>query len=117
MNNNHKPNEPPIFGGVSLQRVPVIPWKIFVGIGIQFYKDGKVQLGIFDPQPMIDAEDAFQTLRLLMCVQQQTIKALMYITKMAPLERQPGPLQWDTVPESVKKHFRFEGDEPTIETG
>lgn len=107
------PNGSAFNGGVQLQRVPVIPWDAFVGIGIQFFKDGKVKFAIFDPQPMIDAEDAFQTLRLLMAVQQQTIQSLMHITKMAPLKRQPGPLQWDTLPGSVKKHFRFKDEDGT----
>jgi len=108
------PNDPALKGGVSLQKVPVVPWDTMVGIGVQVYKDEKIKLAIFDPQPMFEAEEAFQTLRLLMAVQQQTIKSLLAKLGMARLARQPGPVAWDTVPESVRRHFCFKDDDGTV---
>lgn len=78
-------------GGVQLQRVPVIPWDAFVSCGLNAYKDGKVRTCIFDPQPMVTADEAFQVLRFLMAAQRP----------------KPGPIAWDTVPEEVVRHFRF----------
>lgn len=91
-----------IRGGVPLQKVPVIPWDAFVACGLHVYKDGKVQACLFDPQPMETADEAFQTLRLLMAAQ----------------GKKPGPIAWDSVPPEVQRHFRFESDDqPVIETG
>lgn len=99
------PNDPSLRGGVQLKRVPVIPWNAFVACGLQVFTNGKVQLAILDPQPMVTADEAFQTIRLL----------------IAAMGQKPGPVAWDTVPEEVKRHFRFKGDEPpvrpSIETG
>lgn len=85
------PNNDPTRGGIPLQKVPLIPWDAFVHCGLKVYWDGEIQLAVFDPQPMESAEEAFQTLRLLMAAQSQ----------------KPGPIAWETVPEVVQKHFRF----------
>ena len=99
------PRDPALQGGVPLQRVPVIPWEAFVACGLQVFANGKVRLALFDPQPMVTADEAFQVMRLLLAVQ----------------GRKPGPIAWETVPEEVQKHFRFKDDEPSvgpsIETG
>jgi hypothetical protein len=79
----------------------VIPWAAFVACGLKVYRNDKVQVALFDPQPMITVDEAFQTLRLLMAAQ----------------GKKPGPIAWETVPEEVQRHFRFEGDKPAIETG
>ena len=89
------PNDPSLKGGVQLQRVPVIPWEAFVACGMQVYKDGKVKAALFDPKPMITADEAFQVMRLLMAAQRQ----------------KPGPIAWDTVPDEVQRHFRFSGED------
>jgi hypothetical protein len=84
----------PKSGGVQLQRVPVIPWEAFTACGLKVYKDGKVQPCVFDPQPMVTADEAFQVLRLL----------------LASMSAKPGPVSWETVPEEVTKHFRFQDE-------
>ena len=86
------PNDPSLRGGVQLQRVPVISWDAFVACGLQVYESGKVRAAIFDPKPMEDADEAFQTLRLLVAAQ----------------GKKPGPINWDSVPEEVRRHFRFQ---------
>jgi len=91
------PNDPALKGGVQLQRVPVIPWDAFVGCGLQVYKEEKIQPAIFEPNPMETAEEAFQTMRFLLAAQQ----------------RKPGPIQWDTVPPEVQRHFKFQPDSPS----
>jgi len=91
------PSDPTLKGGVQLQKVPVIPWNQYVACGLKVYKDGEIQTCIFDPKPMVAAEETFQVLRFLVACQ----------------ERKPGPVAWHTVPESVKKHFRFQ-DSPAV---
>lgn len=91
-------------GGIPLQKakeVPVFPWDAFVKCALHVYRDGKVQLALFDPQPMETAEEAFQTMRLINAAQL----------------KKPGPIAWETVPECVQRHFKFEDDQPAIETG
>jgi hypothetical protein len=78
-------------GGVPLQRVPVIPWNAFVACGLKVCLNGKMRSCIFDPQPMVTADEAFQVMRLLLAVQNP----------------KPGPIAWETVPEEVQRHFRF----------
>lgn len=111
------PNDPSLKGGVQLNRVPVIAWERMVAIGIQVYRDGKVQLAIFDPQTMEDPEEVFQVLRLLLSIQQQSIRTAMQKLGMAPQGPAPGPVAWDTVPECVQRHFRFKADESAIQPG
>lgn len=94
MNRIINPYDQSLKGGVQLQRVPVIPWQAFVACGLQVYSDGKVQPCIFDPQPMVTADEAFQVLRFLMATQRP----------------KPGPIAWKTVPEEVRRHFRFSGE-------
>ena len=90
------PNDHSFRGGIPLQRVPVIPWEAFVACGMKVYLDGKIQACRFVPQPMITADEAFQTLRFLIAAQ----------------GGKPGPVAWDTVPDEVRRHFRFESDPP-----
>jgi len=80
-----------------MRRVPVIPWDAFVACGVQVHEDGKVRPVLFDPQPMLTVDEAFQTLRFLLAAQMG----------------KPGPVSWETVPEEVRRHFRFKDDEPT----
>lgn len=89
------PNDPALRGGINLQKVPVIPWEAFVACGLQVYKDGKIQPCLFDPKPMDTTDEAFQTLRFLLAGQQ----------------RKPGPVSWETVPDQVKRHFRFQDEQ------
>jgi len=95
INPNFNMNDPSLKGGVPLQRVPVIPWEAFVACGLQVYKDGKVQLSLFDPKPMATADEVLQVMLLLISSQ----------------GKKPGPIAWDTVPEEVQRHFKFK-DEP-----
>jgi hypothetical protein len=91
------PNDPALRGGIPLQRVPVIPWEAFVACGLKVHRDGKIQLCLFEPQPMDTAEEAFQTIRFLLASQQG----------------KPGPVSWETVPDEVKRHFRFQDSAET----
>ena len=108
------PNDPAIRaatrGGIPIQqqkKVPVIPWDAFVACGLQVYRDDKIQLAVFDPQVVsvtgygVSADEVFQTLRLLLAAQ----------------GKKPGPIAWDTVPEEIKRHFKFQDDKPAVETG
>lgn len=80
-------------GGIQLQKVPVIPWEGFVACGLKVFdeQDKKVKVAIFDPQPMDEIDEAFQTLRLLIAAQSP----------------KPGPVDWATVPEEVTRHFKI----------
>lgn len=69
-----------------------IPWGEYVGCTILVYRDGKSQVCYLDPLPMTTADEAFQVMRFLMATQY----------------RQVGSIAWDTVPESVQRHFRFQ---------
>jgi hypothetical protein len=85
------PNDPAIRGGIPLKRVPVIPWDAFVACGLRVHHEGKVKMAVFAPQPMETAEEAFQVLRLIVAAQ-------------GP---KPGPIAWETVPETVRRHFQI----------
>ena len=93
------PNDPAIKGGVPLQRVPVIPWSAFVSCGMHVYVEEKLRPAIFDPKPAETADEVMQVMRFLLAAQQ----------------KRPGPIDWKTVPESVKRHFRFSQDASAVE--
>lgn len=106
----HRPLTPalqggaPHQGGVVPQQVPVtpIPWDGYVACGVKVQKDDKVQVALFDPQPMADADEVFQMVRLL----------------LAAVAQRSGVVIWDTVPDGVKRHLRFEdGDSAASPTG
>ncbi len=80
-----------IQGGIPLQKVPVIPWDLFVACGLKVFHDKKVKVAIFVPEPMETADEVFQVLRLIMATQSP----------------KPGPVKWETVPETVRKHFQI----------
>ena len=87
-----------IKGGIPLQKVPVIPWEAFVACGLKVYKDDKVQVAVFAPEPMETADEVFQTIRLL----------------IAAMGRKPGPIAWQTVPPQVQRHFQFKDEDNDI---
>ena len=84
-----QPND--IQGGVQLQKVPVIPWEAFIACGVKVYKDEKIRLAVFDPQPMVTADEVLDTLRFVIAAQRD----------------KPGPVDWKTVPSEVQQHFTF----------
>ncbi|MHC4294754.1 MAG: hypothetical protein ACYSTL_04140 [Planctomycetota bacterium] len=77
------------------KEVTAFPWDVFVACELNTHKDDKAQKATFAPQWMSTPDEAFQTLRLL----------------IAAFQWEHGPVAWDTVPEEVKKHFRFQDDE------
>lgn len=81
-------------GAVLLNKsTPSIPWHAFIAGGIRVTIDGKPTVVVFDPQHTTDVDEAVALFRLMMSV---------HIPK-------PGPLAWETVPESVQRHFKFVG--------
>ena len=92
-----EPNDPNIRGGISLQQVPLIPYEMFVACGIKTHFANEIRMAFFDPQPMETLDEVFQTLRFL-------------ISSQVP---KPGPIKWETVPEEVQRHFRFESENST----
>ena len=77
---------------MALRKVPIIPWPAYISCGIKVAVDGKVKLALFTPQPMETAEETFQVLRLILAAQ-------------AP---KPGPIDWQSVPPEVQRHFSFQ---------
>jgi len=76
-------------GGGQVQRFSILPWEFYCGTNV--FKDGGMQTCIFNPQPSVTLDEAFQTLAFLVAA--NTPKS--------------GPVAWDTVPEGVQRHFRF----------
>jgi len=94
---NINPNDPLLKRGLLLnkkQSPPApIPYQAFVSCGIFVYKDGKIVVATLDPQP-IYPEETFPLLQLLLSASRP----------------KPAPLDWDTVPEYIQKHFKIRVD-------
>ncbi len=81
-------------GGVLLNKIPdPIPWGAFVGCALRIMDEGKPAVVVLDPQTTTDVDEAISLFRVLLA---------MHTPK-------PGPLAWETVPENVRRHFRFVG--------
>ena len=70
-----------------------IPWDAFVACGLRVLNEGQPAVAMLAPKPTTDVDEAISLLRLLLAV--HTPK--------------PGPMAWETVPENVRRHFRFVG--------
>lgn len=78
-------------GGSLVNRVPKpIPWDVFITCGIRVLHDGKPIVMALDKQPTDDLSEVYGVFLLLFGM-------------MSP---KPGPLDWATVPEIVRRHFR-----------
>ncbi len=78
-------------GGSLVNRIPKpIPWGAFNSFGIGVLHDGKPTIMMLDRQPTDDLEEVCGVILLLLGM-------------MVP---KPGPLDWATVPENVRRHFR-----------
>ena len=78
-------------GGLLLNKIlDPIPFDAFVACGMRVLHEGQVAVFVFEPQPMTDLGEAVALFRLLVS---------MHTPK-------PGPLDWNTVPETVRRHFR-----------
>lgn len=81
-------NPKDIRGGQVLRKIPVIPYDLYVEFGLKVAKGGKI-IGVrLDPVAMT-ADESFQLCRFLIATGHQ----------------HPGPVNWDTVPEQIARHF------------
>ena len=79
-------------GGPIRNQIPdPIPWDAFVSCGLRVLHEGKPAVVVLDPQHTTDVDEAIALFRLLLAI--HTPK--------------PGPLAMETVPENVRRHFRF----------
>ena len=95
------PNDPrslpeAIKGGIPLQKIPVFPWEAFVACGLKVFRDGKLKMATFAPEPMEEVDEVFQVLRLILAAQSP----------------KPGPIDWKTVPLAVQRHFEIKDSAP-----
>jgi hypothetical protein len=85
---------PNLAGGVLLNKIPdAIPWETMRFFCMRVLYDGKPIIVVLEPQHTDDVDEAISLFRLLLAM-------------MVP---KPGPLDWDTVPENVRRHFRVVG--------
>ena len=76
------------------KKMLVIPWEAYIAFGIHVFVDGKMNVAVFDPDPVEikTPEDALNLMRFILSAQ----------------GGKPGPADWGTVPEGVRKHFTFD---------
>jgi hypothetical protein len=86
-------------GGALFNKMPqAIPWEVFLTFGIRVLRDGKPLVLVLEWQPADDVSEVIQVVLLL-------------IGMMTP---KPGPIDWATVPENIRRHFReVEAPNPT----
>jgi len=83
---------PELHGGLLINRTPEpIPWETYSACGVRVLHEGKIVAMVFEPQHITEVDESVALFRLLFSM--QTPK--------------PRPLEWKTVPENVRRHFRL----------
>ena len=97
--NQHLPRRPAghlfdAMGHTIAPKIPdPIPWDAYISCGLRVLHEGNPTVVVLDPQHTTDVDEAISLFRLLLAV--HTPKS--------------GPLAWETVPETIRRHFRFVG--------
>lgn len=91
-------------GGALVNKVPTpIPWEAFIGCGIRVFHEGKPAVFMLDLQTLSAEAKECHFIANLDDINESVGVILLLIGMLVPKQ---GPLDWATVPENVKRHFR-----------
>lgn len=88
---------PGLQGAKLIDKIPdAIPYEAYITCAIRVLQDGKPLVVVLEPQHTNDVDEAIALFRLL----------------LAAHTPKPGPIDWGTVPESVRRHFQVVAARP-----
>ena len=84
---------PALHSGFLINRTPEpIPREVYSACAVRVMHEGKIVATMFDPQHTTDVDEAIGLFRLMFAIQTPS---------------NARPLTWETVPENIRRHFRF----------